>query len=73
ACEVETVDEELLRTERIMLGLRLSEGLPLMGLGIPSESVQSLFERGWIEDRDDRLTLTPAGRHWCSEAALALI
>jgi len=73
ACEVETVDEALLRTERIMLGLRLSEGLPLAGLEIPLESVRSLFERGWIEDRDDRLTLTPAGRHWCSEAALTLI
>lgn len=72
-CEVEKVDESLLRTERIMLGLRLSEGLPSDGLNLPEPSLQDLENRGWVRSENGRLILTPAGRHWCSEAALALI
>lgn len=72
-CEEEMVDDALMRMERIMLGIRLSEGLPTAGLALPREALVNLRERGWISECDEKLTLTPAGRHWCSEAALALI
>lgn len=72
-CEEELVDDDLMRMERVMLGLRLSEGLPVEGLALPDGAVSRLRSKGWIEPQVDRLKLTPAGRHWCSEAALALI
>ena len=69
--ESEVLDAGLQRTERIMLGLRLNEGLSTEGLG--ARSLETLRSRGWIEDFDDRIRLTPAGRHFCSEVALELI
>jgi oxygen-independent coproporphyrinogen III oxidase len=72
-CESEEVDEEKQRMERIMLGLRLNEGLLEETLGVPPETLASLSDRGWIERSSGRVALTPAGRHWCSEATLTLI
>lgn len=68
--ERESVQGQTRETERIMLGIRLSEGIALDGL--PSRAVQRLVQRGWVE-ATDRLRLTDSGRHFCSEVALELI
>ncbi len=73
AFESEVLDQEKLRLERIMLGLRLNGGLDPRLLGIPKMGVDKLARRGWIESTDSSLKLTPAGRHFCSEAVLELI
>jgi oxygen-independent coproporphyrinogen-3 oxidase len=71
--ETETIDEPILRTERIMLGLRMNAGLMIDGLDLPETALNKLKSRGWIEFDSDRIRLTPAGRHFCSEVALELI
>ena len=69
--DVEPLDVETLQIERIMLGLRLTEGISLDGL--PEKGVQKLVRRGWAEAEGGRLRLTLAGRLLCSEATLELI
>jgi oxygen-independent coproporphyrinogen-3 oxidase len=72
-CESEDLDEATLRTERIMLGLRLNEGLALEDLELDERAVADIRRKQWIEADRSRLRLTSQGRHWCSEAALALL
>ena len=69
-CEEESLDEATLRLERIMLGIRLEEGLGTGCLNL--DSIHGLEAKGWVERRTDRIRLTPEGRHFCSEVALAL-
>ncbi len=87
--ERETIDEATHRIEKIMLGIRLSEGIAMDGLD--EKAVLNLVERGWVEEFlfdfrgeettfenqkskiKNRLRLTAAGRHFCSEVALELI
>lgn len=69
-CEQDVLSEESRRLERVMLGLRLSEGITEEGL--PVEALNDLEGRGWLTRRSGRVTLTADGRHFCSEAALAL-
>lgn len=72
-CECETLDDSKLRMERIMLGLRLNEGLETTNLDLDSGAIESLRSRGWLEKSNGRITLSREGRHWCSEATLALL
>lgn len=72
-CETETLDDSTLRTERIMLGLRLNQGLSVADLNLERRSLQRLLGRGWIEQSDALIRLTPAGRHFCTEVAAELI
>lgn len=72
-CESEELDEDKLRTERIMLGLRLNEGLDTASFGLDSAAIDSLKSRGWLEKSNGRIALSREGRHWCSEATLALL
>lgn len=67
--ESEPLDDATLRFEQIMLGLRLNDGID-PGLASPS-GLARMRERGWITVAD-RLQLTEAGRHFCSEVALEL-
>ncbi|MBS1721296.1 MAG: radical SAM family heme chaperone HemW [Armatimonadetes bacterium] len=69
--DAEPISEESRRTERIMLGLRLNEGLPTDGLD--PDKLAELARRGWVEWTEDRVRLTSEGRHFCSEVALELI
>ena len=71
AYDVERLSDADLRTERIMLGLRLDAGIREDGLD--PRAVRLLEGRGWLEPVGDRLRLTPAGRHFHSEAAAELI
>ncbi len=72
-CEQETLTPEAERLERVMLGLRLNEGLNTLGLALDGSVLQSLERRGWIKLGSGNVTLTRAGRHFCSEAVLELI
>ena len=61
AREVLTADER--RTERVLLELRLAEGLPMEVLtGTEARRAPDLVRRGLAEIEDDRLTLTLRGR-----------
>ena len=70
ACEAETLDEAALRTERIMLGLRLSEGVP-QGY-FDSAALKNLEQKGWIT-ANGSVRLTDAGAHYCNQVTLELI
>lgn len=71
-CESETLSAEEENFERIMLGLRLNSGLCLDGLMIDKSGHSRALERGWLQEREDILKLTPEGRHFCSEVAVLL-
>lgn len=60
--EAETLDDEALRLERIALGLRTSEGIPLSLLDrLARERLVVLAAEGLGVLNRDRFTLTPAG------------
>lgn len=67
--ESEVLTPDIRQMERVMLGLRLNEGLSWHD----ESRARRLIDRGWVELRDERLTLTREGQHFCSEVALALI
>jgi oxygen-independent coproporphyrinogen-3 oxidase len=71
-CEEETVGADEQRTERLMLGLRLNRGVDAPA-NVDPGAIRRLSERGWLEPNTDRLRLTPAGRHFCSEATVELL
>lgn len=72
-CEADWLTPEAERTERIMMGLRLNEGLEISGLGLSEWALAELEKRGWASQSSGRLFLTREGRHFCSEAALLLM
>ena len=62
--ELEPLDAEVRRRERIMLGLRLDEPLPLAGVGqaIDASALDRLERLGLAEQRGGGLRLTARGR-----------
>jgi oxygen-independent coproporphyrinogen-3 oxidase len=72
ACESEELDEEMLRFERIMLGLRTAEGLPVTSDRNLFDRAKPLIERGWLETAHGTLRLTREGRHWCNRIVIEL-
>lgn len=73
AFEEELLTPENLRTEKIMMGLRLNQGLNPEGLELDEKSLRLLESRGWMTRHPSAIRLTPLGRHFCSEAALELM
>jgi oxygen-independent coproporphyrinogen-3 oxidase len=71
--EREPLDPATLRTERIMLGLRLNEGVPATELSLDEAVVKSLAGRGLVEHIEDRVKLTRIGRNFCNDVAAELI
>jgi len=71
--ESELLNDDILRVERIMLGLRLNSGLPIDGMSLPGPAIKKLVSRDWIEEVGGAIRLTSSGRHFCSEVALELI
>ena len=69
-CDFETLNDSTRKLERIMMGIRLREGLSTRDLDLAS--INRLVNRGWIDASSDHITLTSAGRHFCSEVALEL-
>jgi len=77
AFEAEPLEPDTLRLERIMLGIRLNRGVAMSalridGIELNDKALRKVFDMGWIEPFEERLVLTPAGRHFCSEVALEL-
>jgi oxygen-independent coproporphyrinogen-3 oxidase len=62
--EVEELPAEVRETERVMLGLRLDEPLPLAGLGasLDERELERLTRGGLVAHGDGSLTLTKRGR-----------
>jgi oxygen-independent coproporphyrinogen-3 oxidase len=71
--DVETLSEEILRKEAIMLGLRLNEGLRLELVETQGGALSRLVERDWVQIDKKNVRLTKAGRHFCSEVAMELM
>ncbi|MCW5940039.1 MAG: radical SAM family heme chaperone HemW [Fimbriimonadaceae bacterium] len=72
-CDEEAVDGHTRRTEAVMLGLRLSEGLDVQSMNLDPDPMVKAVERGWAAVSEGRFRLTDQGRHWCSEVATWLI
>jgi oxygen-independent coproporphyrinogen-3 oxidase len=72
-CEEEAVDGPTWRTEAVMLGLRLAEGLDVQSLRIDPVQMAKAVERGWADVSEGRFRLTSQGLHFCSEVASWLI
>lgn len=70
AHEEEALDEDTLRTERIMLGLRLNQGIPREGFD--QRSLDRVIRRGWVDLSETHVRLTREGRHFCTEVAVEL-
>ncbi len=64
AREVEELPREVRDTERLMLGLRLDEPLPLAGLGhtVDAGELARLVAAGLVREERGALSLTPRGR-----------
>ena len=62
--ELEELPPEVKATERLMLGLRLDEPLPLAGIeqAVDAAELARLQELGLAERTGDALRLTPRGR-----------
>src|SRR6185503_396090 len=62
--ELEPLDASTLRRERLMLGLRLDESLPLDEVNgeLDSRGVERMERLGLVELRDDTIALTRRGR-----------
>jgi oxygen-independent coproporphyrinogen-3 oxidase len=69
--ESETVDEKTLQIERIMLGLRLNDGID-RSLADPA-GLRKAERMGWLESTDGRVRLTLEGRHLHNEVAVELM
>ena len=70
SCESEALDAAALRTERIMLGLRLREGITVDEFD--STALDQLEEKGWITTNGS-VRLTDIGAHYCNQVILDLI
>jgi oxygen-independent coproporphyrinogen III oxidase len=73
--ELEALPGDVRATERVMLGLRLDEPLPLAGLerAIDAGKLDRLERLGLAERRDDALALTPRGRFLGGGVTAALL
>ena len=69
-CETETLDEATQAFERLMLGIRLNEGVASQGLRLDRQRLAKLIEKGWVYETGGKLKLSNLGRHWCSEVIL---
>ncbi|MDQ2985804.1 MAG: radical SAM family heme chaperone HemW [Armatimonadota bacterium] len=70
ACETESLDASKARVERIMLGLRLREGVD--PVDISSAAIAKLVAKGWIT-ANGRVRLTDAGAHYCNQVIVDLL
>lgn len=70
-CEEEFLDEDALARERIMLGLRVRDGVDARSVA-NAEGLDRMCGREWVKVADGRVMLTPTGRHYCNEVIVAL-
>lgn len=69
--EEEVLTPETLRVEKVMLGIRLTEGVDA-SLVNPS-GLEKCLNLGWVEQVNDRVRLTRQGKHFCTEVSVELI
>ncbi len=72
ACEAETLSPADINVERIMLGIRLNEGLSTKTIEIDEEGFATALSRGWIAEVGDQIRLTEPGRHFGQDVAVLL-
>ncbi len=72
AYDREILDEPTQRFERLMLGIRLNRGVSEQNLRLDQNGLRTAFDRGWLQQNQGQLALTPTGRHFCSEVTLLL-
>jgi oxygen-independent coproporphyrinogen-3 oxidase len=68
----EEIDEAKERLERLYLGLRTARGVPADQLDCTSATVRAAGDRGWLEQVQDCVRLTPSGWLRLDELATAL-
>lgn len=73
ACERETLGATEKRMEKIMLGLRLNEGLRLGDIEVDEAGLRAMIGTGWVERDDGVVRLTKEGRRFCNRVVLALV
>jgi oxygen-independent coproporphyrinogen III oxidase len=71
AYETEPIDLETQRVEKLMLGLRLNEGVSISLA--PIDRIADFVQRGWLEVEGERMRLTSAGRHFHNEVVVGLM
>jgi oxygen-independent coproporphyrinogen-3 oxidase len=71
-CEHEEIGEESRKLERLMMGLRLNQGVRIPSEDLDLKQLDRMMQRDWIRYQDEVLSLTPAGRHFCSEVIAEL-
>lgn len=69
--ESEELSAEALELERVMLGLRLAEGISTKGMD--RQKIDRVLNAGWIEESENRISLTAKGRHLCNQAIAELV
>lgn len=73
SCDSELLDEGVRREERIMLGLRLNEGVSIEASRPDLEGLKRAIDLGWVIVTEDLMKLTRLGKHYCNQAILLLI
>lgn len=72
-CESEVVNADTLRTEKIMLGLRLKDGIQTSGLNLSEQEIDKLLDRNWAIKENGSIRLTEQGMQFHNDAVLALV
>ncbi len=70
--ETELLSSDERKLERIMMAIRLAEGVDVEWAQIEEASINQMVKRGWITRSEQRIKLTKEGQNFCSEVALAL-
>jgi len=73
--EIEELDDDTRARERVMLGLRLDDPLPIAGLehALDPAGLARVEQLGLAERGDDTLTLTQRGRYLGGAVTAALL
>jgi oxygen-independent coproporphyrinogen-3 oxidase len=69
-CEVESLNADNLRTERIMLGLRLREGVEESEFN--KSSLEKVVQNSWVTN-NGKVRLTDLGAHYCNQVIVELL
>lgn len=73
AFEWEELSSDARRTERIMMGLRLDEGLRRDAIDLSPDGLSTVLSRGWVIEAEGSIRLTRLGKNYCSEVAVELL
>jgi oxygen-independent coproporphyrinogen-3 oxidase len=71
-CDQEALGPNEMALERLMMGIRLNEGLPEGVVQLDPKGLARSRQSGWVEETGGRLRLTSLGRRFCSEVTANL-